>query len=175
MILGSRLSAYILSGVMAFGLLPPLCGHAESTRMTFWCESAGSPARTKVRFPSGLEKTFLIWSSDVAGVSPSQQCEEASLRFTRKQIGNNFRYMVAGKYNERNVICADTVPSSEIIECESNNVLIYLNDDDDIETFLGRLYKALKPTGDPANHNSAYGRNGYGIWLDAYLLLANTY
>jgi hypothetical protein len=171
MILIRRLTAYLFSGFIAFGLIPTPLGHTQSNRIKFWCASLDSEVRTMVRFPSGHEKIFLIWSTNVDGESREQQCQKSSPRFQRNQIGSEYRYMAAGTYGERQVICATEMQTSSIVDCDNDNILIFLRNDDDNESFLRALVEALKPGGLPANHSSLYGEDGEGRWIDAYRLL----
>jgi hypothetical protein len=143
----------------------------QSNRIKFWCASLDSEVRTMVRFPSGHEKIFLIWSTNVDGESREQQCQKSSPRFQRNQIGSEYRYMAAGTYGERQVICATEMQTSSIVDCDNDNILIFLRNDDDNESFLRALVEALKPGGLPANHSSLYGEDGEGRWIDAYRLL----
>jgi hypothetical protein len=169
-------SKILFSWALIFPLNPLFffsSAHAESNIIRYWCSVAGNDITTEFMYPSGKQGSFIRWTT---GSSPEEQCRDSAKRFEKHQISDGWKVMARGRYNDSKVICAVKSHKRGIVQCNESNVLIFLNEYDDDDTFLKKLICVLDFTCEgPAEHSSIYGEDEEGgRWVNIRRLLTQT-
>lgn len=98
--------------MLVMGAAMHLPSYAQGTRRAdgeFFCGSNNGIPATLVQHPNRGEVIFIRWTSDYfegSGWTPQRRCEEVSKRFQKAQSQGTLIYIVPGRMNGYDVICA---------------------------------------------------------------------
>jgi hypothetical protein len=151
--------------VLVFGvaaaIAQPSFAQEDNAKGSFRCGVDGSTPATLAK--NGIKEVVLIrWTRDFSpGWNPQRRCNQVSTKFLENQSSGYLAYVVPGRANGYNVLCASKTQTSEVIDCSDAQILMTLREEDDPSEFIAKLV-AANAEGSPTDlrHSAALQYKG---------------